>query len=218
LIIQVVQALARDERTCPFILPVSAFHGWIEIGGVVPTLEIQHVAEKVTGEVSRVRGVIALPMVSGESPNVLRDVVQPQMGAAVYGKNGEVGVITAVVIHPEDRLVTHVVVRSNEFRDIHLIAREHVIPVKDIDLVNDESILLQRNARSLNAYPVLDSDEYPLALFTWKAPYPYHTDEVRWSLPQLYDAPYPPPATSLEPARSELLAVGTKMDPVMERV
>ena len=183
LIIQVAQALARDERTRPFILPVDAFHGWIYIGGEVPTRELQHVAEKVAGAVSGVRGVITLPRVAGESPSIPHRAVQPRIGAAVYGKNGEVGVVTQVVIQPDNRLVTHVVVRSNERRDINLVARENVVPVKAIDLVNDESILLRCGMGHLfSAYPAFDPDEYPLALFTWKAPYPYTAGEVLWSL------------------------------------
>ena len=182
LIIQVARALTRDERTRPFILPVNASHGWIYLGGEMPTCELQHVAEYVAGEVSSVRGMIALPRVTGESLNISRRTVQPRIGAIVYGKNEEVGVVTQVVIQPQDRLVTHVVVRSNEIKDGNLVARVNIVPVKDIDRVNDESILLVRNGLSLNAYPAFDPDEYPLALFTWKAPYPYTAGEVLWSV------------------------------------
>jgi hypothetical protein len=133
----------------------------------------------------------------------------------MYGVDGEVGVVTQVVIRPEDRLVTHVVVRSNEIKDGNLVTCETVVPVKDIDLVKNESIILFRNRPSLDAYPAFDPDEYPLALFTWKAPYPYTAGEVRWSLRQIYEAPDTPPATSLEPVRSELTADGTRINPAL---
>jgi osmotically-inducible protein OsmY len=195
LIIQVAQALARDERTRPYILPVNASHGWIHVGGEVPTRELQLVAEKVASGVPGVRGVITLPNVTGESPNMPRLAVQPHIGAIVYGRTRQEGVITQVVIQPDNRLVTHVVVRSNELRDINLAARENVVPVKDIDLVNDESILLVRNGRrlakpahALSTYPAFDPDEYPLALFTWKAPYPYTAGEVLWSFREVLEA------------------------------
>ena len=154
----------------------------------MPTRELQHVAEEVAAGVASVRGVITLPRVTGESPALPHHAVQPRIGAVVYGKDGEVGVVTQVVIQPDDRLVTHVVVRSNELRDINLLARENVVPVKDINLVNDESILLMRKGVSLSAYPALDPDEYPLALFTWKVPYPYTAGEVVWSLREILDA------------------------------
>ena len=84
----------------------------------------------------------------------------------------------------------------NELRDGNLVARENVVPVEDIDLVNDESILLVRNGPSLSAYPAFDPDEYPLALFTWKAPYPYTAGEVRWSLREILDAESQPGSRS----------------------
>jgi osmotically-inducible protein OsmY len=189
LIIQVAQALARDERTRPFILPVGASHGWISLGGEMPTRELQHVAESVAGEVPDVRGVFALPRVTGENPTKPQQTVQPSIGAVVYGDIGEVGVVSQVVIRSDNRLVTHVVVHSSELIGINLVAHENVVPVSAIDLANDESIFLVRNGPSLNAYPVFDPDEYPLALFTWKAPYPYTAGEVLWSLQEILETP-----------------------------
>ena len=196
LVLQVAQALVKDECTRPFILPVSAYHGWIHLGGVVPTRELQQVAEKVAAEVSNVRGVLALPWVAGESTNMPRHAVQPRIGSDVYGENGEVGVVTRVVVKPDNRLVTHVVVGSNEIRDVNLVARENVVPVKDIDRVNDESVSLVRNGLSLNAYPDFDADEYPLASFTWKAPYPYTAGEALWSLREVLEAEIRPESRS----------------------
>ncbi|HEY6072164.1 MAG TPA: BON domain-containing protein [Anaerolineales bacterium] len=187
LIIQVARALAGDRRSCPFILPVGASHGWINLGGEVPTREIQCVVEKVAGGVSGVRGVITLPNVTGESSSILRRAVQPRIGAVVYGENGKVGVVTQVVIQPDNRLVTHVVVRFSEIRDVNLVVRETVVPVKAIDLVKNESISLVRNGPSLGTYPAFDPDENPLAPFTWKAPYPYTAGEVLWSLHEVLD-------------------------------
>jgi len=181
LILQVALALTRDKRTCPFFLPVYGFHGWIHLGGEVPTRELQFVGEGVAGGVAGVRGVITLPHVKGENPNPPRRAIQPRIGAVAYGKDGEVGVVTQVVIHPHNRLVTHVVVRSDEISYINLVAHENVVPVKDIDLVKNDSLLLVRDGLSLNAYPAFDPDEYILAPFTWKAPYPYIAGEVRWS-------------------------------------
>jgi osmotically-inducible protein OsmY len=212
LIIQVAQALARDERTRPYILPVDAFHGWMHIGGEVPTCELQHVVEKIAGGVSGVRGVTILPRIAGENPTLPHRPVQPHIGAVVYGADGEVGVVTQVVIQPEDRLVTHIVVRSKELMSGNLVARETVIPLDARDLVKNESIILQRHGSSLDAFPVLDPDEYPLAESTWNAPYPYTAGEVRWSLRQLYEAPNTAPATSLEPMSSEQRVDGSGMN------
>jgi osmotically-inducible protein OsmY len=187
LTIQVAQALARDERTRPLILPVKCSHGWISLGGEMPTQELQQVAEKVTIGVPGVRGVVSLPRVAGQSPDKPRRTMQPRIGAIVYGKNGAVGIITQVVIQPDHLLVTHIVIRSSETRDGNEVARETVVPLKAIDLVKQEGVFLMRNGPWLDAYPVLDPDDYPLAPFTWKAPYPYTAGNVLWSLREILD-------------------------------
>jgi osmotically-inducible protein OsmY len=187
LTIQVTGNLARDERTRPFIIPVNAFHGWIQLGGEVPNRELQHVAEKVAGEVSGVRGVIAMPRITGESPTPPKRTMQPRIGAVVYARDLEEGVITQVVIRPEDRLITHVVVRSNEIKDGNLVTREIVVPVQDVDRADNESIFLRRKGPSLSEYPLFDPDEFPLAPFTWQAPYPYTAGKALWSLREILE-------------------------------
>jgi hypothetical protein len=184
----------------------------MHIGGEVPTCELQHVVEEIVGGVSGVRGVIILPRIAGDSPTITHCPVQPRIGAVVYGKDGEIGIVTQVVIQPEDLLVTHIVVRSKELTDGKLIARERVIPLENSDLVKNESIILQQRGPSLKAFPALDPDEFPLAPFTWQAPYPYTAGEVRWLLRQLNEVPNTAPATGLEPVSSELKADGTRMN------
>jgi hypothetical protein len=170
------------------------------------------VVEKIAGGVSGVRGVTILPRIAGKSPTISPSPAQPRIGAVVYGKDGEIGIVTQVVIQLEDRLVTHIVVRSKELMGGNLVAHETVIPLDARDLVKNESIILQRHGPSLDAFPVLDPDEYPLAESTWQAPYPYTAGEVRWSLRQLLEAPDTAPATSLEAVSSELKADGTRMN------
>lgn len=211
LVMQVTQALDRDECTRSFILPISAFHGWISISGEVPAHEIQHAVEKVAGGVPNVRGVITLPRVSGESPCIPRRMVQPRIGAVVYGENGAAGVVTQVVVHPDNRLVTQVVVRSNELISGSLVARETVIPLEAIDQASNENTLLVRNEPSLSAYPTFFPDWYPLALITWKAPYPYTAGEVRWPLGDTLE-------TWSLPGSWREIKPGVKIEEVPERV
>ncbi len=187
LVIQVAQALARDERTCPYILPVDAYHGWIHIRGEVPTGELQHAAEIIAGSVPGVRGVTILPRITGASPVIPHRSLQPRIGAIVYGKDGEVGIVIQVVIQPDNRLVTHVVVRFHQLIDGMLAAREAVIPLEASDLVENDSIVLRRNAPSFSAFPPFDPHEFPLAPIAWQAPFPYTAGDVRWSPPKIME-------------------------------
>jgi hypothetical protein len=82
------------------------------------------------------------------------------------------------------------VVRSKQLRDIHPITIETVVPLEAIARVNQESILLARNALPLQAYPSLDPNEYALAPSAWNAPYPYAGGEVLWSLREIGEDSY----------------------------
>lgn len=56
LTIEVAQALAQDKRTRPHIIYVNCFHGWVHLGGIVPTMEVQSTAEEVAARNPYVRG------------------------------------------------------------------------------------------------------------------------------------------------------------------
>ena len=111
-------------------------------------------------------------------------------------------------------------VRFNEIRDVNLVARETIVPVTAIDLVNEESLFLVRDGRrlakpahTLNDFPAFDPDDYPLAPFTWKTPYPYTAGEVLWSLREILDEdglpgsrPEIKPGTESEGAQDRMMA------------
>jgi hypothetical protein len=185
--IQVAQALARDARTRPYILRVGSYHGWIRLGGTVPCQELQSAAEAVAAQVPAVRGVIALPRVNGEPRTPLRRAVQPRPGARVYGDDGEVGRVAQVVINPQNRLVTHMVVSSTmvaapyDISNLRRVTGDYLVPIEAAKIVHQENVILTRPIRSLTVFPLFDASAYPPAPFTWRPPYPYLPSVVRWS-------------------------------------
>ena len=180
LTMQVAQALGRDERTRPFVLPVSCSHGWVSLGGEVPTREFKLVAEEVAGQVPSVRGVVSLPKVAGESRDPMRCPLQPLIQARMYDHNKQEGVVTHVVIQPRNRLVTHAVVSTQDFRDGKDVFHEYLVTVDEMEVVNQESIFLKRSGPPLNTFPAFEPFEYPLASLDWQPPYPYLVGTVRW--------------------------------------
>ena len=180
LTMQVAQALGKDERTHPFILHVGSSHGWVCLGGEVPTRELQLVAEEVAGQVPSVRGVVSLPKVNGESRDPMRCPLQPLIQARIYDHNRQEGVVTHVVLQPRNRLVTHAVVSTNDFRDGKDVFHEYLVPVEEMEVVNRESIFLKRNGPPLNTFPAFERSNYPLAPLDWQPPYPYSVGTVRW--------------------------------------
>jgi len=180
LVIEVAKALFEDRRTRPYILPVSSFHGWVSLGGEVPTRQVQLAAEEAAGRIPIVRGVLSLPGLIGEEQGPERRAIQPQSGATVYGNDGQVGVVTQVVINPRNRLVSQVVVRASYDVEGWPVFGEYVLPAEAIIQVNAESIFLAQTSSPLSAYPVFDPSDYPFASSAWRPPYPYIPGAVRW--------------------------------------
>jgi osmotically-inducible protein OsmY len=184
LTIQVAERLAKDERTRHLILPVGCAHGWIRIGGVVPSREVQVAAEEIAAQVPSVRGILSRPRVIGESPEIERRPVQPQIQAKLYDHNRQEGVVTQVIIQPRNRLVTHAVVTIIDFADGKFIVHQNLVPLEATEVVNKESIFLRRKDLPLNAFPAFELSDYPPAPADWQPPYPYEVGSVRWSCEQ----------------------------------
>lgn len=173
LTIYVAEALARDERTRPFILAVGCIHGWVSLGGEVPTSDLQLVAEEVAAQVSIVRGVVSLPRVTGTPPEPIRRAVQPRIDTMLYGEDGHVGVIFQVVIQPRNRLVTQVI--ANDFKN-----DKYLVPVEAFEVVNKESAFLKRKVASLSTFPVINPTDHSPAPSNWQPPYPYAGSAILW--------------------------------------
>lgn len=177
---QVAERLARDERTQEFIIPVGCTHGWIRLGGEVPTRELQLATEQISAEVPSVRGILSRPRVIGESPEAQRQPLQPHINTKIYDYNRQEGLVTQVVIQPRNRLITHVVVRTSGFDNGSVVSHEYVLPLESLEVVNPDSLFVKRNGPPLSAFPAFDASNYPLAPADWTPPYPYTTGEVRW--------------------------------------
>jgi len=180
LAVNIAQALSRDERTRTYFLNVSANHGWVTLMGEVPTIDAFEAVEEVLSRVPDVRGILNLPVVSGLPDPETRLAVQPDIGARVYDWAGLVGRVTAVVINPLDRLVTHFIVRTSGEEAGQRISAQYVLPVATIEVINKENIILTKDVQRISVYPQLELEEFPLAAEDWKPPFPYKLGQVHW--------------------------------------
>ena len=180
LAVNIAQALSRDERTRKYFLNVSANHGWVTLIGEVPTIDAFEAVEEVLSRVPDVRGILNLPVVSGLPDPGTRLAVQPDIGARVYDWAGLVGRVTAVVINPLDRLVTHFIVRTSGEEAGQRISAQYVLPVATIEVINKENIILTKDVQRISVYPQLELEEFPLAAEDWKPPFPYKLGQVHW--------------------------------------
>ena len=180
LILQVARYLAVDRRLRTLVLPVISSHGWISLGGEVPSRDLQQAAGAAAAQVPTVRGVVLLPQVMGEPEDPPRLAVQPPISARVYTLNGMEGIVTQVIIRPENRLVAHAVVRANQTEEGWQGAHDVVVPVEAMDVINEVEIFLVRDVPGLNSFPAFLAGDFPIAPLTWEPPYPYQVGRVRW--------------------------------------
>ncbi len=180
LTMQVAGALAQDDRTRSLILPVGSYHGWVGIGGQVPTHQLLFATEEVAAAVPSVRGVISLPTVIGQEPMPERHPVEPQFSSHVYNLDGQVGTVTQVVIDPQSRLVTDIVVNAIDLWDGTPVCGEYLVPASFILLANKESVFLRRDGRRLQSFQPFDPAAYALAPESWQPPYPYLPGTLLW--------------------------------------
>ena len=129
---QVALALGKDERTSSFNIPVFSYYGWVGLGGRVPNHDIQCASEEIAASVESVRGVILVPNIKGENPSPVCCMVQPRIGDIVHRAEVNEAKVYQVVINPQNRLVTHVIVRVNQSVNSFQISCDHLLPAKDI--------------------------------------------------------------------------------------
>ena len=173
--VAVAQALADDPRTRAAFVRVGAYHGWIQLSGVVPSAEIRAAAEEVAASVPGVRGVETLPRLPGEPAGPVRPRLQPGIGSLVSASDGPVGRVTRVLVNPRNRLVTQFVVSP-----MAGASGELLVPVESIQVVNEGDMLFEGTRRDAAAHPTFDAAGFPPPPEAWRPPYPYSRDEVRW--------------------------------------
>lgn len=184
---QVVASVQADEATrhlVGYFLRVR--DGVVEVTGTVPSLEAARALERAIARVPGVRG-IANHMTGLEIPSGWREVVQPEVGQAVYATDQELGRVESVVVDPDSRRVLAVVV-AGDFPDAGappfaagpLWERRVVVPLEDVERVTPGGVFLRVHAGEAAERPDLREEDYPLAPEGWTPPFPYDRHHVRW--------------------------------------
>lgn len=180
LAIEIAQALARDERTRPYIISVNCYHGWVTLVGEVPDVETQRAAEEVAASHPLGRGVIALPWVNGQKTEISRRPLQPEVGARLYTRSGLVAHVSQVVIDPRNRLVSHIVITLDGSAPAGQAGVQYVLPAEAIDFVREGSVWLKPEATQNIEITPFEADKFPLAPAEWHPPFPYRPGTIRW--------------------------------------
>ncbi|MGE5251324.1 MAG: BON domain-containing protein [Bacteroidota bacterium] len=186
LALQVAQALAADPRTRPHLIPVGASHGWIRLGGDVPSPDVRQAAEEGAASIPGVRGVLALPHLADQTgparlkSRPVRCSLQPQTGDRVYAKDGPAGSVAEVIINPRSRLVSQVVVDGRFEAGGQYVTGKFVVPAEALEPASRGSLFLSDSLAELAARPAFHEADFPPGPPHWRPPYPYEPGTVRW--------------------------------------
>lgn len=189
LAIIVAQKLARQPLDQPGSILVGANHGVIHLNGKLSDPKDRWAAGLYAASVPQVRGVINTIRVPGVAQREAPGVLFPRINDQVYASDMHLGRIEHVVINPENRLVSQIVVRG-EFPDVGrsrpemktyqlpLQKRLVSIPVGSIRHTSAGGVHLSEKAWRLAKHPDFRSGSYISPAQGWQPPYPYQRSEV----------------------------------------
>jgi uncharacterized protein YrrD len=102
--------------------------------------------------------------------------MQVDIQAPVYSADGEhVGKVDRVVIDPQDKRVTHIVVHKGT-----LLSRDIVVPLDDVNTAGDDGVRLRVSADKLDALPDFIEVEWVQPHEGWVPPPGYFESAVLW--------------------------------------
>jgi hypothetical protein len=190
LVIDVAQALGRDQRTRLELIYVGAQNGIIILNGQVANKAVRDVAEKLAASIPQVRGVVShLQAPDAPIDSAEQKVLQPPIGRKIHATDLTLGIVERVIINPRNRRVTAFVAHG-KFPDLRYAGKHMspldipqqerwvVVPIWAVHYVTESSVILNVSSLEASRYQDLGSTDLVVPPAGWQPPYPYHGDEV----------------------------------------
>jgi osmotically-inducible protein OsmY len=190
LTLEVAGSLGRLEHTygCKFF--TGASHGVVSLNGTVSDEKVKMLAEKRVSDHPNVRAVINNIHVQGaEREPQAQPFLQPTVGQVIYFLDGVSGVVTQVIINPNNRRVVAMILRG-QFADqaqelesmssveTRLPERLVVVPIDLVRYMTKISGFLHIPSKERKRYMVFDPTRFSPPTNDWKAPHPYCLQDV----------------------------------------
>jgi osmotically-inducible protein OsmY len=187
---EVATSLSQLEHIhhCKFYTGVS--HGVVVLNGEVESMEVRQSAEQSAANHPNVRGVINYIRVPGFDLDLSNQrFLQPPIGKEMYFLDGISGIIRQVVINPDNRMVTALILQGH-FNDLQqkltlsnnsLAQAEKqllLIPMSVVGYLTKSSGSLTIKSTEFSMYQKFDSALFIAPTKDWVPPYPYCQDEV----------------------------------------
>lgn len=190
LMIVVAQALSHDPRTANEQLHVNVQHGVVYLGGAVNRAAVRTSAAQVAASIPQVRGIINVIQTPGIEVDTDEErFVQPLVTSAIYATDGQVGGVQQVVIDPQTRRVTAVVVHAQlrvpqDLDWTHLpderLQPQHaiLIPIHSIRCAPSGALFLNINSGEAAHFADFNPRSFDRPAADWQPPYPYISADV----------------------------------------
>jgi len=189
----VAQVLGNDERMRRELMSVNTQHGFVYLTGSASSAAIRLLAAQLAASVPQTRGVVNRIKAPGVKVDELEEqIVQPTIDQTIYTRNGEVGHVRQVIIHPHNRRVRAVVVgtHSNTHLGINAIPldgqpihpeRRHLIAIDDLNCAPSGALFLKRHDGKLTDFVDFTTQSVSPPPADWQPPYPYRLADIQFS-------------------------------------
>jgi osmotically-inducible protein OsmY/sporulation protein YlmC with PRC-barrel domain len=190
LMIDVAQALGNDQQTANEQIQVNVHHGVVYLGGTVNRAAVRAAAVQVAARIPQVRGIINVIQTSGIVMDIDEErFVQPLVESQIYAIDGQVGCVQQVIINPQNRRVTAVVVHAQipvpqdldwthwpgeRLQPPHAI----LIPIRSIRCASSGALFLTVNGSEAAHFADFNPRSFGPPPTDWQPPYPYWPADV----------------------------------------
>lgn len=186
---EVAGALGLIEHDAKVKFFTGVRHGVVTLNGEVTNNTLRTRAETCVAGVPGVRGVLNHIRAPGivPKPEDLR-FLQPTIGAQIYFRDDPSGIVKQVIINPNNRLVTAMVVQGifskppQLFRAVTdkstLSSKTFVIPIREIRFLTKRSGFLEIKSVETKRYAEYEVKRFIPPKNNWHPPFPYYLEEV----------------------------------------
>jgi osmotically-inducible protein OsmY/sporulation protein YlmC with PRC-barrel domain len=183
----VAKALAANPRTHGLPIRVYSWFGYVHLEGEVPTREARTAAAEIAASVPGVENVVNMLAVTGvPSPWEQERLRELSVGQPVYADGEAIGYVEKVLIDPESRRVTGIVMRrSNQSTPASLrpqAAEAVVVPEEHIERITISSVFLSLSKGDVDKLPRFDPADYLSPDSDWQAPVGLRREDVALDL------------------------------------
>ena len=196
LTLEVATSLGSLEHTydCKFF--TGASHGVISLNGNVSDENVKLLAEQYASSNPNVRGVMNNVRVSGAKQELQdQPFLQPTIGEIIYFLDWVSGVVKQVIINPNNRRVTAMIIEgkfTDQHDKINLLTDGKaqppeqlvVVPMKEVRYLTKVSGFLFINSNERNRYSEFKPSRFFAPKDGWRAPHPYCLDDVLFPVEQ----------------------------------